>query len=1110
MSPVSKILGKNRLDAESRKAIVRLNRFYLFLSNINEAMIIYRDRQELLNQICRISVVDGGFLYSRISLLDENGNTYVAAEYGPTLEDWRLQIRNSRFEACTRRVVETNEILVINDSSELETLVPGLSGKPGACKSIASFPIGNGDGLRGVLSLNSDEPGFFRQVETGLLKQIAGNINVVLNGMENEEKKLAAEKLLRESQERYADLYENSPDMFISVNPETARITGCNETLCRVTGYTKAELTGKHLMELYHPDSHEQFKRNLVIFKEKGAITNAELKIVTKNGSTRDVLLNTSAVKDENGQILYSRSVWRDITETKKREIAESRLWRILRESINEIYIFNGTTLKFEFVNEGALNNLGYSTSEMRGMTPIEIETGISKEQFRLRLEPLLHDNESRVIYETRHRRKDGSFYDAEVHLQYLAHENDKVFLAAVLDITAEKRRKEIEQLRYHIARAIVSIENTGELLTTIHNEIKSSVKADNFYVAMYDENSGMMNKLLENDEQGPHLSLPAEGTLCGYVIQKGCPVLLREQDIKQLVQDNIIDMPGTSAKAWLGVPLILEGRVKGVMVAQNHGDENAFDNSSITILEVMADEFSLFKENKEPELLARKISKVITESQIIVMITDLAGKIKYVNPEFTNVTGYTSGEVTGESPAILKSGNKSKAEYKQLWDTILSGQDWHGEFLNKKKNGELYWEEAVISPVKDADGNITNFIAIKEDITAKRIAMEELVQAKNLAEEMSRLKTNFLANMSHELRTPLNGILGFSEILAEEAMDPQTRDIGVMINKSGKRLLETLDLILDLSRIEAGKLDIKSEEMDIIRLANEVLTPYKTEAEQKGLFLKADLQPGIMTFMSDNRLLSGIIKNLVDNAIKFTRDGGVTLEITAGNNDLVLTVTDTGIGIPLEQREVIWEEFRQASEGLSRNFEGAGLGLTLTRTYVSKLGGKITLESKPGTGSTFTVSLPVKFLKKTGAYTTSGEGISAPHASQGTTSGTTSILLVEDDLSNIQFVSFMLSGAYNVDTCMDGNSALEAISKKNYDLILMDINLGSGMNGLEVTKKLRQLPGYEKTPVIALTAYAVAFDREELLEAGCSHLLLKPFSRKDFLEIIKTALSNH
>ncbi len=184
-----------------------------------------------------------------------------------------------------------------------------------------------------------------------------------------------------------------------------------------------------------------------------------------------------------------------------------------------------------------------------------------------------------------------------------------------------------------------------------------------------------------------------------------------------------------------------------------------------------------------------RKISKAVTQSPVIVVITNKSGNIEYVNPKFTEVTGYSGDEAKGKNPKILRSGYHSKEFYKELWDTIIEGKDWHGEFLNKKKNGEFYWENAFISPLFDNENNITHFVAVKEDITEKKKMLEELITARDKAEEMNRVKSLFFANMSHELRTPFVAIMGFSELLYETLENPEHKEMAEGIMNTSNRM---------------------------------------------------------------------------------------------------------------------------------------------------------------------------------------------------------------------------------------------------------------------------------------------------------------------------------
>jgi len=377
-------------------------------------------------------------------------------------------------------------------------------------------------------------------------------------------------------------------------------------------------------------------------------------------------------------------------------------------------------------------------------------------------------------------------------------------------------------------------------------------------------------------------------------------------------------------------------------------------------------------------------------------------------------------------------------------------------------------------------------------DNTERNKILNDLVIAKDRAEEMNRLKSNFLANMSHELRTPLIGILGFSDILKSEIEDDEHRKMVNTIFESGNRLHETLNLILDLSRIEANRIQIKNEVFDAIFIVKDILQLFEGVAETKSLYLKLETPMKKFEVELDERMFRSIIKNLVSNAIKYTTKGGITVNVNKqerkGQHWIIINIIDTGLGIEKENQEIIFEDFRQVSEGFARNFEGVGLGLTITKNFTEKLGGDIKLESTPGKGSTFTVSIPYQ--------TTKNHNHNFPE-----------ILLVDDDEVAFRLTKMILSKNYRVEHSTNGNDALKKVEKKKYSAILMDINLKSEMDGMETTKLIRKIPGYKEIPIIALTAYAMVGDEDKFLEAGCSHYLSKPFKNKDLLKILKDAI---
>jgi PAS domain S-box-containing protein len=382
--------------------------------------------------------------------------------------------------------------------------------------------------------------------------------------------------------------------------------------------------------------------------------------------------------------------------------------------------------------------------------------------------------------------------------------------------------------------------------------------------------------------------------------------------------------------------------------------------------------------DRKKAERELTLLSYAVEQSANTIVITDPDGSIVFANKAFTRTTGYTLEEALGQNPRILKSGYQPDQYYSELWKTISGGGVWHGEFHNRRKDGSTYWEEAVISPVKDETGRIINYLAVKEDITKRRRAEEELRQAKEEAEAANRMKSEFLANMSHEIRTPMNAILGFTELLLEEEPDRERLEKLDIIKKSGKNLLNLLNDILDFSKIEAGKLLIEPGYFSLRRAVEHVVSLYEPVATEKGLdFLSipdVDL-PGIV--YGDELRLTQIIINIVSNAVKFTETGGVTLRCTYVRPDVIITVADTGIGISADKIASIFSAFEQADSSTERKYGGTGLGLAISKRLAEMMGGSIHVQSVPGEGSVFTLTVE---LPPMGAEGGSGGTPLSPH----------------------------------------------------------------------------------------------------------------------------------
>ncbi len=494
-----------------------------------------------------------------------------------------------------------------------------------------------------------------------------------------------------------------------------------------------------------------------------------------------------------------------------------------------------------------------------------------------------------------------------------------------------------------------------------------------------------------------------------------------------------------------------------------------------------------------------KTLYRAFEQSQISILITDKNANIEYVNPAFCKISGYLSEEIIGKNPKILKSGHTPDEDYRQIWEKLNKGEDWSGIFLNKKKNGDLFWESATISPVKDDNGKTTHFVAVKEDITEKKKMESNLVAALKQAEDSNRLKSFFLANINHELRTPLNGILGFAKILTEQLKNEEHLSMSFDILESAKRLSTTLNLIIDIANIEAENTNIQFELLEITGILRECFDNYKGSALQKKLNYHLEIkQKPIYSYLDKNYFIQ-IISNLIDNAIKFTEKGEIEIEcgLEKRNNMLYVKVKDTGIGIPKDKIELIWLAFRQVSEGLSRAYEGTGLGLTIVKKAVELMRGKVIVASELNEGSEFSVYFPVSDTNKSESMQPAGKQIK-------TGERLLQILYVEDDEINQSVVRMFLKNKYIVETSADALTALEMTKNKKYDIILMDINLGPGMNGAELTRIIKQNPIYKDTPIVAVTAYTQESEKRSFFEKGCTHYLPKPFLKNDLVFLLE------
>jgi two-component system, sensor histidine kinase and response regulator len=498
-----------------------------------------------------------------------------------------------------------------------------------------------------------------------------------------------------------------------------------------------------------------------------------------------------------------------------------------------------------------------------------------------------------------------------------------------------------------------------------------------------------------------------------------------------------------------------------------------------------------------EAEAWTQKLSQAVDASPLTVVITDRAGRIEYTNPNFTEVTGYTAEEARGLNPRVLKSGEMAPENYRQLWHTISHGGTWRGLFHNRKKSGELYWDEASISPIRDDRGRITHYLAIKMDVTARVEAEIQLEKAKNAAEVAAQAKSEFLANMSHEIRTPMNGVIGMTELLLDTPLDADQRQFAETMRECADNLLVVINDILDFSKIEAGKLRFEELDFNMLEAIEGALDIHADRAQSQGVELVDTVASNVPHLLrGDPGRLRQILTNLLSNALKFTERGEVVLRVeledeTAQDATLRFSITDTGIGIPPEAQRRLFNSFEQADGSTTRKYGGTGLGLAICKKLVTAMGGDIGIDSEVGRGSTFWFT--GRFPKQTGAAKPTQLAIQDFENLRA--------LVVDDNATNRQILSHQLAAwKMQQGSANGGATALtmlreSAAAGKRFDLALLDMQMPE-MDGLALARAIKNDPHIAATRLIMLTSLGERFTPEELEEVGLDAYLVKPVKK--------------